>query len=841
MSRLRFGAGSLAMAGLRGHARRLGATVLAIVIGVGFVAATLLTLDAVDRGVAEVLAAGVSDSDLVVTAGPEALPAAVVEQLATLDEVAVAGAAATVYGERGGGSFVIATTLPRGPGVALLEGRLPTGSEEAVALGTTMAQVSGLRVGDQVEFLTHLSGTGTAERTTLEVVGLVDLGQDPMTSGQEVMVGTGAGLLALDPGLTYQDVLLDLSPGTSAAAARAAVERVVGTAVVRTGPEEADHRVQLATGDTDVLGAVLLGFGAVALTTSAIVIANTFAIVLAQRTRELALLRCVGATRSQVRRSVLTEALLLGGVASGLGLLAGLGVAWVLARALVAADLGMPVSTGLAPNLTALLVPWVAGVLVTLAAAWWPSRRATRVSPLEAMRPVGASAARSTAGALRIAAGVVLILLGAWALVSGASSRSVPVGVGGGLVSFGGVLLLGVILVPAAIRLLGALTRGLGVPGRLAVDNATSNPGRAAATSAALLVGVTLITMTSVGAASATRTAEEEISAANPIDVIVRTITAPQQDGSSPGAPGALEPDLARRLAGLVATEGSAPLTASSLTITVDGGQLLVEEEIVGVDPTTAGAVMRSEEVLQPLQPGTVGASEEVLRNYGARPGDRVTVIGPSGEVAATVVVFGLGYGWTVHQDVMDAVDPAAPVAGTMLRLDDGIPVDEAMTAVRSTAEGEDVNIDGSAAARESLEGVLGILVLVTTGLLGVAVLIAVIGIANTLSLSVLERARDNALLRALGLTRRQLRGTLATEGVLLAVVSAAIGVALGVLYAWFGVQSLLPADVPVRLAVPWVTLASVLALAVLAGLVASVLPARRAARIAPAAGLALP
>jgi putative ABC transport system permease protein len=155
--------------------------------------------------------------------------------------------------------------------------------------------------------------------------------------------------------------------------------------------------------------------------------------------------------------------------------------------------------------------------------------------------------------------------------------------------------------------------------------------------------------------------------------------------------------------------------------------------------------------------------------------------------------------------------------------------------------EGDGAFVSGGAALRQELDGMLDVMVLVTTGLLGAAVLIAVVGIANTLSLSVIERTRENALLRALGLTRRQLRAMLTTEGVLVAVVSAVLGIGLGAGYAWFGVQALLPGESSVRLALPWTQLAVVLGVALVAGLLASVLPARRAARIAPAAGLAVP
>lgn len=843
--------GALALTGLRGHARRLGATVLAIVIGVGFVAAALTGITSVERGVAQSVAAGLVDRDLVVTADREAVTGDVLAELRALQEVDVVDQAAAVHGERST-SFVLAVTMPRGPGVQVRDGALPAGAEPGVAVSTTMAEVGSLQVGDEVDFVPFDPGDRAGKAVSLPVVGVVDLGADPMLAGQEVMVATLPTLRDLDPELTYQDVLLDAAAGFSAEEATAAVTATTDGLRVRTGQDEADLRVQAMTGQTDVLGAILLGFGGVALATSAIVIANTFAIVLAQRTRELALLRCLGATRRQVRRMVLTEAAVLGAVASTAGVLAGLGVAWAAMAALGAADVGVPIAAGLSPTPTSVLLPWAVGVLVTLVAAWWPARAATRVSPLAAMQPVGSPTAGSRAGAVCILGAAALLVLGVLGLTYAALSRSVGIGVAGGVLSFAGVLLLGVLVVPWAVRTLGALTPWTGVPGRLAVDHAVSNPRRAAATSAALLVGVTLITMTSVGAASAQRTAEQEIAANNPVDVVVlsesvdaggagaETEQGPGLDGPSFAA-GALSQGAQTRLRQLPATEVTTPLTGSVLTITDAADTWQIQDVVLGVDPATATAVLRDPQQLDVLRPGTVGASADLLEGWGIAPGERVTVTGPDGTVQAEVVPFGIGFTWVAHPDVLAAVDADAAVTGAALRLDDEAPVDEALTDVRAAVEGEPVRIDGSAPTRAVLTGLLDVLVLVTTALLGVAVLIAVVGIANTLSLSVLERGREHALLRALGLTRGQLRSTLAIEGTLLALVSALLGLGLGVGYAWFGVQSLLPDGVGATLTVPWPTVGAVLVLAVTAGLLASVLPARRAARIAPAQGLVTP
>lgn len=846
------GTGMLAVAGLRGHARRLGATVLAVVLGVAFVTTTLLALNSLERGVQDTVAGSVSGHDLVVTGGTEPLTPEAVAALRGAEGIEVADVSARVHGTGAEDVPMLATTMPQGRGTALLEGRAPTGTDE-VALSADLARSSGAAVGDTILFAPYPafdeSGDGSTaappEPVRPTVVGVVDVGDDPRLTWQDVIVGSEDGLLAWGD-VEFEHVTLDLAGGTEAEA-RAVVEGAAPGTTVRTGAEEAAFRVESSTGGTDLLGPVLLGFGAVALATTALVIANTFTIVLAQRTRELALLRCVGASRGQVRRTVLLEALLLGVVASTLGVLVGLGVVAAGTAVLGEVDLGMSIELALAPSATALVAPWLVGLVVTLGAAWWPTRRATRVAPLAALQPVAAPAADSRPGLLRIAAAVGLLALGGGALFHAATEGSVVIGVLGGLVSFGGVLVGAVFLVPAAIRVLGVPARAAGVPGRLAVGNAVSNPARVAATSAALLIGVTLITMTSVGAASAARTADQEIDAAMPLDVAVQATydwpeaEAGQEQDDVRGVLRALEPAVVDQVRALDGVESAVPLPGAFLSIEQGDGELLAESSAYGLVPAAIAPVLRDASMLDELGPDTLGMSKDDLGAYGLQEGQTVTVTGPGGSRDVTVVAGGIGTGWVLPAQTLEQLAPDARTGGIAIRLADDADVGSVVTDIRGLVEPEGAWADGAAALRAELDSVLTVLVLVTTGLLGVAVLIAVVGIANTLALSVLERTRENALVRALGLTRGQLREMLTVEGLLVAVVSAVLGVILGTGYAWLGVLTLLPEDTEIALALPWGQLAIVLGVAVLAGLLASVLPARRAARIAPAAGLAVP
>ncbi|WP_299450448.1 ABC transporter permease [uncultured Serinicoccus sp.] len=818
-------------AGLASRGRRLASAAVAILIGVGFLTTSLVVVSTAQAGLEDAVAGGLRDADLVVTGADDTW-------LATDDVDRVAGtpgvdrvvADATV-GVDHGSSFLAATSVPAG-GMTLLEGRMPTGADEATVNQALAGQVA---VGDELTLATRTVDGAVGDPLTLTVVGVVDPGEVHTLSYTEGFLTTDATLRELDPGVSYESAQVTVAGTATVDEVREALAEAVPGAALRTGPEAAADRVAGLTGQTFVLGSVLLGFGAVSLATAAIVIANTFTITLAQRTGELALLRCVGATRGQVRRSVLLEALVLGTAASVVGVGAGLGVAQLLLGLARGADLGIPLGTGLEVGWLSLVVPVLVGLAITLLASWWPAGRATRVSPLAALRPAGEPAATSRVSRVRVLLALLLVAGGTGLMVLAALLRQVLLGVAGGLVSFVGVLLAAVVLVPALVRLLGLAARPAGVPGRLAVSGAVRNPGRAAATSAALLVGVTLITMTSVGAASGERTALGEIDQAFAVDLVAQT--EPGLEGDVP-VPTAVEPGLVDRLSAVDGVAAAEVVQTAYLDVGAMEGV-----PAAALAPATAQQVLRSEELVAALAPGTVGLGSYDRVAYGVEAGDTLTVGGPGGSRDLTVVELGLGAAGLALQpeDLQSLSGGGANLqpGAVLLRLDDDADVGDTMTAVGEVAEDGGMTVQGAAAERALVAQVLDVMVLVATALLGVAVLIAVVGIANTLSLSVIERHREHALLRGLGLTRGQMRAMLLTEGVLLALVSAGLGLALGIGYAALGVQTILPAGTPLALAVPWARVGVIVGVALLAGVLASVLPARRAARVSPAEGLA--
>lgn len=817
----------LTLASLRHESRRFLAPGLAVVLGVAFIAATLVLTGTLQSSMRASVASHYEPYASVITPKEDAadspsLPSASADQVAAVDGVTSVDAvreswtmARTPAGQRG--ALVTTGTTSHAPEV--IEGRAARTPHE-VTLSTATASSFGSRVGDEVTFTAADDGS----HARAEVVGIVDVGDHPVYgSGTPVVFTTAAGVTDLT-GLTGWTEI-DVRGGDEVATTQAVRDALPRDVDVVSATEASDDLVGQVTGGTDMIGVLLTAFGAIALFVSAIVIGNTFGILLARRARETALLRAVGSTRGQVVRSTLVEALVVGLVFSSVGVLVGIGLASVLMAAgnAWAADY-LPTLVLDVPG-TALLLPVLAGVVVVVSAALRPVIRSSRVAPLAALRPDAAVTARSRAGRLRIAFGVVLLVLGGSALVASAAIHQVLAGVLGGFVSFAGVLLVGSVFVPWLVRLVGAVAaRPFGPAGRLAVDNAVRNPARVAGTTAALLVGVTLVSMTAVGAATAKSALTDVIDAQYPADVVV------QGDD--------LTDDEASRLARVEGVAGDAAVATTSVRVTGASERRDVQ---VAALPRGIDDVVRDPAAVGHPAADEVVLSEEQALEAGLASGDEVTVSGPRGRADLTVAIGQpVGSGWLVDPTVLREIDDSPHTAAVYLRLADGADVDRSVEGIhRVAAQVEGSQVGGGAQVRQAHTDALDLALGIVLALLAISVVIAVVGIANTLSLSVIERTRESALLRALGLTRGQLRLMLAVEAVLLALVGTLLGAALGAGYAWVGVNALLGEFTTAPLVLPWSQLAVVAVGAILAGLLASVLPARRAAQVTPAAALA--
>ena len=544
--------------------------------------------------------------------------------------------------------------------------------------------------------------------------------------------------------------------------------------------------------------------------------------------------------------AVLGEAAVLALAASAAGIALGAGIVALIAWLSAGSRLAL---VGVTLSASAVVVPLLVGLVVTLAAAVVPGRRATRVAPLAALRPETAVLARSRAGRLRIAAGAIAVGAGLAALVLGARGHALIPAMAGGAASVLGVVLLGSLVVPPLARVLGALPAALaGLPGRLAVDNARRNPARAAATASALFVGVALITLMSVGAASGQASVDHELDRRAPVDVIV-------------AAEGALPATTYDAVAHSAVVATATRQATAPVVLTWEGnpdGPAGLERRVsatgIGSD---AGTVVRYAGFVTGVAPGTVlmdtsqgipdGARVTLRAAGGGSGADAADAAGATGTAAGSAgarmrlraVVRDDGPSSpTMTIDTLRRLDPHARTVIWARYVDGQDPV-AAGERLAADLQGENVQIGGAAAQRVEYQRVTQVVLYVVTGLLAVSVVIALVGVGNTLGLSVLERTRESGLLRALGVTRRQVRGMLGIEALTLAAVGATLGVALGIGYGVAAAHALLGERLTVVVSIPWARLALVATVAVGAGWLASIVPGHRAANVPPSAALA--
>ena len=854
------------IASLTGHARRLIAGMIAIVLSVMFLAIVLIVMDSAKAGVTRAVAEQYAATDLVLTgvSDPKAVDAvAEVEGVQASARLATGFADITLPDDR-----TVPQPLEAVPTAEELrwqqvtDGALPDEDGQA-AISVAFAEEFDLEVGDK------LTVTYASNDLEVEVVGTVDSGS--LTGGAGVLLTEGT-FAEHDLGFT-DEILIKGSPDKQAVL-DAVGGGTVGTGDTEDGPgpssssdggdttlvtqqDKVDQALAVFTSGVNVLGGLLLGFVAIAMFVAILVVANTFTIVLAQRSRELALFRCVGASQSQIFRVVIVEALLVGLVGSIIGLLAGLGLAQTGISVLQNYVDNIPVTSVALTPLTA-LVSIGLGTVVTMFAAIRPASRATGVSPLAALQPEGAIGVQTKKGTVRIVFGAILLAIGGVLLALSATwddpALGVALGVGGGVLSFVGVLWFGPVLVPAMVRLLGLIPRSIGVPGKVSVDNAVRNPRRTATTASALLIGVTLISLLTIGAATAQRTSEEAMAEQFPVDLTVQhpdtgtySLTL-DEEGNPPETKGLPESvvDAVSSISGIERTAVGRGVTASVVTEEhAAAGSAYSGLVVVTADVDELGAVMRDPEPFEALEPGTLLMSSEAAGFQQLSDGDQVVVTSAEGETSLSVRVAAADAevppAMVVPQD-LEALTSEPALTGLWARAaDDADPgkVNEGLQQISQIAP--DAQVDGSLMMRGILQQVIDTLLLTTVVLLAMAVLIAFVGVWNTLSLSVLERVRENALLRALGLTRGQLRSSLAVEAALIAGAAVLIGLVLGMIYGYVGVSSILgaiPNVEQIPLVVPWGRVGLVVLVALAAGVLASVLPARGAARTPPAGNL---
>jgi len=835
------------LAGLRLHKARLTTTALAIALGVMFVTGTLVfsgtlkeAFSAQVMGAADRFAAIARvDSEQADPEQPPAmLPEKTLQEVRDLDEVADAGAVlsgdAPLLDKNGravGGVPTAGLGLEGETRYTAEEGALPSAADE-VALATTSADATGYRIGDRVRVL---DAEGAEHEFT--VSGLVNFGTDMELAYRGAVVFQADTARELTGSEGYSEIDATAAAGATDEAVADAVAAVAGSAAeVETGTAMGERLAEDAGTQATAFATALMMFALVSVFVAGIVIYNTFAILLAQRQREMALLRCVGAGRGQVFRGVLLEALVIGLVSSALGVAAGIGLGWAGihfgSQALGAGSSAATLVVGALPVAAGMAV----GLVMTLTSVLAPAVQAMRVPPLAALRTSAtAQGMERGIGWKRISIGV-LFFLGSAALVAAALTAapdpvsvvlapdpvSLVLSVVAGLVAFVGVVVLSPLIVRAVVAAVSPLMKRVGVPSMLAADNSRRSPKRAATAMIALTVGATLITGYAVVNASLGKTMDRMLDEQFPVDY---QIGAPIEDADA-GVPRQVADELRGSPAiGFVMEQRQARVPTGDAS-----GDLPVSTYIGGAlgedvtDELVAGD-------LADIAPGKVAVSEGYAG--GRSVGDKLPVATDEGErdyeIAAVTADMGTLWGLTmVPADFEDAFPEVKGAYTIGVRGADGASAAEVRDAVYdSVADDPLLRVDSTAEMRSQFDDMLELAFIAIAAMLGLAILIAVFGIANTMALSVLERTRESAMLRALGLTRGQLRRMLSTEAVLLCLIGAGVGIGLGVLFGWAAASAILPNMV---FGVPLGQIAVFVAVAVVAGLLASVLPGRRAA-----------
>jgi putative ABC transport system permease protein len=839
-----------ALRNLAARKLRLVTTGLAIMLGVAFMAGTLVLTDTIKSTFDSIYDEAYAEIDAVVRGEARFTdPNGFLEQrdridAALLDEVASVDGVAEVQGDLWGFAQVIDTDGdPVGnPGMGaptigtnwydgsmnswtLVDGRGPRADDEVV-LDQTTADTAGYGVGDRATVLVG------GEPRDLTVTGVATFaGGESIGGATFALFTTEATQQYLDATDEFDSVMVAGDEGLSQDEVVRRVEAVVPDGVeVATGQTLTDETQQSTREALSFFDTFMMVFAIIALLVGGFMIFNTFSITVAQRTRENALLRAVGANRRQVLGAVLLEALGVGFFASVLGLGAGVLVAAGLKAMLDAFGVGLPAG-GLAVTVRTALIAFTAGMLVTLVSAISPARKAGKVPPVAAMRDVTSgstgygSKERVIVGSAILAAGVGALLYG---LFGNPPSPLAIVGAGALLVFFGVAALGRTISLPMS-RVLGLpLPHVRGISGHLARENAMRNPKRTAATASSLMIGVGVVGFITIFAASAKASFGATVDRLISADYIV---TAGQF-----GA-GGVTSEFTDRVKELpeVGAASAVRLGAAEIDGTV--------AQVSGVEPGVFQIVdvVPIEGSPDDLVAGTIAVFEDVAVDRGLSVGDRVpaefrltgsrdlTVAMIYGENAALNVE---GSDWLMGMEAFEAAFPDVLDSQVFVQRAEGVTGAEALAALEREAQqypGTQV-LDQSEYKAEQMSFIDQLLGLVYA-MLALAIVIALLGIGNTLALSILDRRREIGVLRAVGMTRAQLRSTIRWESVIIALQGTLLGLAVSVFFGW-AMVSALAEDGFGTFALPVPSLVAVVVLAALAGVVAAILPSRRAARL---------
>jgi putative ABC transport system permease protein len=839
---------SVALRNLGARKLRTFLTSLAIVLGVMMVAGTYILTDTIDRSFDEIFTesnegidAVVQTKEVVETDDGTRPPfdATVLKDVQRTDgvaeaagaiadpQVSIVGSDGEPLGGNGAPSLGFSTGPERFDPLTYVEGAPPAADDEVV-IDKASADSEGFEVGDQIEL------AGKAESSTYTLAGVATLGEVDSFGGATMAILTlpEAQRITGKEG-QFDQIAAAAAEGTTPDRLAANIsENIPSTVEAVTGEENTQSQQDDVGEFIGFLSTALLVFAGVALFVAAFLIFNTFSITVAQRTREFAMLRTLGASRRQIIGSVVLEAFVIGLMASVLGLLAGIGFAPAIGALFDAIGIDLPSSGSVIATRT-IVVSLLIGTGIAVLAALMPALRATRISPVAGLRE-GAVLETPRERGRRSAAGVVLTVLGLAAMLLGLFEVLSPAGawLGVGAVAvFIGVALLSPRLVGPMASVVGRpLERLRGVPGRIARENAIRNPGRTAITAAALMIGLALVSFVAVFAAGLRGSIDDAIDKTIAGDLYIAN-----NDGFS---------DIPVRIADEVgALDGVAAASPTRYTQNevegISGGGYLTL-----VDPETATGVLTldwedgDDEVLAEL-----GASDAVIdegwgADNGIGVGDTFTALTGSGtKITYTVQgtfkddtdYFG---DYVASDDNAEAYGEGRNASSILVDISDDADPDATRGEIETLVSERfpTVETQNQQELKDSIGEQLNTLLGVVYALLLLAVIVSLFGIVNTLALSIHERTRELGLLRAVGTSRRQVRRMVRYEAVITALIGAVLGIVLGVVFAVVVSRPL--ADEGFTLTIPVGTLIALMVLAVIAGIIAAIGPARRASRL---------
>ncbi|MFF1707435.1 ABC transporter permease [Streptomyces sp. NPDC058252] len=836
------------------HKGRMALSAVAVLLSVGFVCGTLVFTDTMNTTFDKLFAVTSSDVTVLPKAAksdgstpqngrPESLPAAALERAKKAHGVKSAEGAVSsmnvtvVNGDnKNMGSTTGAPTIAGNwthndlRSMEITQGHAPRGPTEVMVDADT-ADKHHLKMGDELrtiavtgDFKARIVGIATFKVTN---PGAAVVYFDTATAQRELLGATGR----------FTQLNLSAASGVSDAQLKQNVSAAFagsGSFKVQTQKENSDENRKGISSFMNVIKYAMLGFAGIAFLVGIFLIINTFSMLVAQRTREIGLMRAIGSSRKQVNRSVLVEALLLGFFGSVLGVGAGVGLAVGLMKLM--SSMGMDLSTrDLTVKATTPVVGLLLGVVVTVLAAYLPARRAGKVSPMAALRDAG-TPADGKAGLVRGLIGLVLTGAGAFALYTAATADKASDGslvLGAGVVlTLIGFVIIGPLLAGGVVRVLSAvLLRVFGPVGRLAERNALRNPRRTGATGAALMIGLALVACLSVVGSSMVASATDELDKSVGADFIVQGNTqliVPQAEKAMEATPGL---DHVTRYKDLKAK------------LTSPDGQV-DDSGITAADPTYAQDLRRKTtagELSAAYGKDAMSVGSKYAEKHGVRLGDTLSVAFDGGRTAKLKVAAITDDDVAIDQgarytsiETMKKYLPAHKIPSNVImfaKAKDG-QEKQAYAALKKSMEPyPQYQVRDQTDYKQELKDQIGQLLNMVYGLLALAIVVAVLGVVNTLALSVVERTREIGLMRAIGLSRRQLRRMIRLESVVIALFGALLGLGLGM--SWGATaQKLLALEGLKVLDIPWPTIIVVFIGSAFVGLFAALIPAFRAGRM---------